>query len=289
MRDEEAIRARKHPLAVLGVWAWETGLASVGAWPAASLVRAVYGNDPRGDGPLWTPGAHALLDLLWRDAHGVSEAARALALALAIGAVAGLLPMTAMMVAMAHGDPARRRFAVNVSGALDVLPAMAALLILMTAAEALAVGAGVFLGTLAESLAHVGLGEARAQQLATAIVVPFLVFAGVMGVTHDLARAAVVRRRAGPVGALVAGAAAFRADPLSLAWSWAWRAIAAVVPVFAVGMVAERLGGRGVLALAILAILHQGVVLGRVALRASWLATGLRRLAPFHHLDASAR
>jgi len=109
-----------------------------------------------------------------------------------------------------------------------------------------------------------------------------------MGVTHDLARAAVVRRSAGGARALVAGAAAFRADPVSLGWSWAWRATASMAPVVLVGALADRLGGHGGATLVLLALLHQGVVFGRVALRASWLAVALRRLAPAH-LDASAR
>jgi hypothetical protein len=288
-RGDEEIRARKHPLAVLGVWAWETAFASIASWPAVSLIRAAYGSDPRGDAALWTPGAHALLDFLWRDMHGVSAAAWGAALVLAVGAVTGLVPMAVLMVAMSDvGRAPEGAFASNVADAVRALPAMALLLVVVTATEALVLGAGAFVGELAEGWTHASMGEALAQQLGAALAVPFLVLSIAIGIMHDLARAAVVRRAAGCAGALVAGVAALRADPVSLGWSWAWRAMASLVPMILVGAVADRLGGRGGAALVLLALLHQGVVLGRIALRASWLATGLRRLSP-PHLDASVR
>jgi hypothetical protein len=46
--------------------------------------------------------------------------------------------------------------------------------------------------------------------------------------------------------------------------------------VLAIAAVATRIGGRGGLPLFLLAILHQGVVLSRVAIHLSWLASALR-------------
>jgi hypothetical protein len=276
---KDAIRARRRPLAILGVWAWQTALASFASWPAASLVRATYGNDPRGDGVLWTPGSHALLDFLWREAHGVSAALRGAAWVLLVGAVAGVVPLAALMVAIAGaGGAPGGRSGRGIAETLRVLPAMTLLLFVMTAGQALALGAGAFAGELAEGWTLTGLGEARAQQLGLALGSPFLVLAVAIGVTHDLARAAVVRGASGGMRALVLGVAEFGAAPVSLGWSWGWRAAGALVPVIVVGAVAGRLGARGGAALVLLALLHQGVVLGRVALRASWLAAALRRV-----------
>jgi|HubBroStandDraft_6_1064221.scaffolds.fasta_scaffold42818_2 hypothetical protein len=276
---EDAIRARRRPVAILGVWAWQTALAWFASWPAASLVQAAYGSDPRGDGVLWMPGSHALLDFLWREAHGVSAALRGAAYVLLVGAVAGLVPLAALMVAMAAAGaaPGGRR-GHGIAETLRVLPAMTLLLFVMTAGQALALGAGAFAGQLAEGWTLTGLGEARAQQLGLALGVPFLVLAVAIGVTHDLARAALVRGASGGMRALALGVAEFGAAPMSLAWSWAWRAAGGLVPVIVVGAVAGRLGARGGAALLLLALLHQGVVLGRVALRASWLAAALRRM-----------
>jgi hypothetical protein len=277
--DAETIRARRHPLAILGVWAWQTVVAWFAGWPAACLVRAAYGNDPRGDAPLWLPGSDALLDFLWRDWHGVSAAARAAAVVLVTGAVAGLVPMAALMVAIAGaGEGPKVGFARGVGDALRAVPAMLLLLVTVTAAQALVVGAGALAGAVAETLTHAALGEAHAQELSAALCLPFLALAAAIGVTHDLARAAVVSRAAGGMRALVVGAKEFAAAPVSLGWSWAWRAIAALAPVIVAGAAASRLGGRGGAALLLLALLHQAAVLARVALRASWLATALRRV-----------
>jgi len=63
---------------------------------------------------------------------------------------------------------------------------------------------------------------------------------------------------------------------VSLWWSWAWRMLASVAPVLTGAAVAERLGGRGGVALVVLFALHQCVVVVHVGLRASWLAKALR-------------
>ncbi len=275
-RPHDPIRARRRPLAILGVWAWQSALAWFVSWPAASLVRATYGNDPRGDGALWTPGSHALLDFLWREGHGVSAEVRGAAAILVVGAVAGLAPLAALMIAMARTGDAPWAAGRGIAETLRALPAMTLLLVVMTTAQALALGAGVFAGELTEGWTHAGLGEAHAQELGLALGLPFLILVVAIGVTHDLARAAVVRGTRGGMRALVVGATEFGAAPISLGWAWGWRALTALVPVIVVGIVAGRLGGQGGIALAMIAILHQGVVLGRVALRASWLAAALR-------------
>jgi hypothetical protein len=230
---------------------------------------------------LWAPGSHALLDFLWRDLHGVSAVVRGAAWVLVAGALVGLVPMTALTVALADPDHVTKvGYARRMEAGWRALPAMTLLLVVATVAQASALGAGVFVGELAEGWTQTGLGEAHAQELGAALGLPFLALATAIGVTHDLACAAVVCRAIGGMRALVVAATEFFAAPVSLGWSWAWRAMASLALVVAVGKVADRLGGLGGLALLVLALLHQMVVLGRVALRASWLAAALRRLAP---------
>jgi hypothetical protein len=81
--------------------------------------------------------------------------------------------------------------------------------------------------------------------------------------------------------------ATLRREPLALTWSWAWRAAASLVPIVFGSLVAERLGGRGGLALVGLFGIHQTVVLSRVALRASWLAKAMRAVDGAHHVVGS--
>jgi hypothetical protein len=273
-----AMCARRHPWAIAGMWAWQTSFALIASWPAASLVRAAYGGDPRGDAALWDAGGHALLDLLWHDAHGVSVVGRAAALTLAFALVAGLVPLAALMVAMAYAGRDRRRAGLSrsIAAALRAFGAFVVLLLVFGVAEALVAGAGVGAARLAERATHASLGEASAQLVAAALGVLFLAGASAVGVAHDLARAAVVRFQVSGLRGALLGARAFRAAPVRMWWSWAWRAAAAAAPVAAVAAAATGMGGRGGIALVLLAALHQAVVLSRVALRASWLGRALR-------------
>jgi hypothetical protein len=272
-----SMSARRHPRAVLAVWAWESVLALLASWPAASLVRAVYGSDPRGDAPLWTPGGHALLDFVLHEEHGLRGVTTGAILVLVIGAVAGLLPMTALMTSIAYATRDRRAvgFVRSVTEGLRHFRPMLVLLVIASVAQALVVGLGAAAGSLVESWAH-GMGEARAGQLEGLVLALFLLGASAVGVAHDLARAAVVRFDVRGVRGVMLGVRTLRLSPLPLWWSWAWRGLASVAPVVAVAAVAGRLGGDGAVAFVFLLVLHQSVVLARVALRASWLAKALR-------------
>jgi hypothetical protein len=279
--DASAIHARLHPWALAGVWAWESGLALVASWPAASLVQAAYGSDPRGDAPLWDAGGHALLDFVWHERHAVSALTRAAAFSLAVSLVAGLVPLAALMTAMAYEtrDGRRAGLARSLAAGVRTFPPFAVLLVLFGVAQGLVAGAGVGAATLVEGLARVRLGEAPAQLLEASVTVPFLLGASVVGVVHDLARVAVVRSGVGGLRGAVLGARAFRSAAFALWWAWAWRAACATAMVMVGAAAASRLGGRGGVALVGLALVHQLAVFARVALRASWLGRGLRARA----------
>ena len=127
-----AVRARRHPRAIVGLWAWETVLALLVGWPAAGLAHAAWSGDPHGDAPLWAPGGHALLDWLWHDAHALSSLSHSAMLALGIGAVAGLVPATALMITLAYATRDRRATGLAraaFAGRLRVFPAMLLLLL----------------------------------------------------------------------------------------------------------------------------------------------------------------
>jgi hypothetical protein len=273
-----AICARRHPWAIAGMWAWQTGVALIAAWPAAWLVRAAYGGNPTGDAPLWADGGHALLDALWHEAHGLRETAGASVLALVLGIVAGLVPLAALMVSMTYATRERRPpgLVPSVAAGLRAFPAFAVLLLLFGLIEGLTLGAGAGAASLAEHAAHAALGEARAGQIQALVAALFLLAASAISVAHDLGRATVVRFKVTGWRAFLLGAGAFRAAPVRLWWSWAWRAGAAAAPVVAAGAAASSVGARGGLSLLLLALLHQAVVLARVALRASWLGCALR-------------
>lgn len=275
------VLARRHPWAVLGVWGWQTALAIGASWPASSLVRASYGGPPRRDAPLWDPGAHALLDFLWHNTRAVAPVISAAEIVLIVGAVVGLLPMAAAMFTMTHAPrrPAVAGFVPSISGALRAMPSLLSLLVVVSIAQAATIAIGLVVGESIEAWTHSGLGDARAQRIGVAVGLVFLGAASGLGVVHDLARAAVVRSGASWLRALAFAARIFSRAPLPIGWSWAWRALLSLAPVFAVAAVASRAGGRGGMALWVLAALHQAVAISRVALRASWLASALRSVS----------
>lgn len=273
-----AMHARRRPWAILGVWAWQAALALVASGPAAAVARSAYGTDPRGDATLWEPGGHALLDLLAHASAGVGAVSTSAIIALTAGVVGGLVPAAALLVAIAHATRERRPvgLALATRDALRAFPPLLLLLALAGCATAAAAGTGVAAFDLIAAWTHEAMGEARAQALGAAVGLAFLVPLSVLGVVHDLARAAVVRFRIAGLRALLVAAATFRRAPRALWWSWAWRALAALAPPLLVALAAGRVGGRGGATLVMLALLHQAAIVARVALRASWLAKCLR-------------
>ena len=274
----DAMRARRHPWAVVALWAWQTTLALVASWPAWSLVGATWGGDARGDAPLWDPGGRALLDTAWRDQHGLRAVLGAATLALIVGAVAGLVPTAGAMTATAFGTRERTRigFVRALVAGLRSFRGMFVLLLVVSFVQAVVVGAGWGLSSLVEAWTGGSLGEARSQQLGGLVLLLFALAASAAGVVHDLARASVVRFSVRGWRGLVLGVRAYRTAPLSLWWSWMWREGASIVPVLLAAAVAGRFGGQRGSALFFLFVLHQAVVGARVALRLSWLAKALR-------------
>jgi hypothetical protein len=277
-RPTSSVRARSRPRAVLGMWAWETALSFAGSLPAAALVRAAYGRHPDGDAPLWDPGALPLLGLLSREANGVRAATTTAALLLLFGAIAGLVPLAAMMISISSATRQGRAIGVarTIEAALRTFRSFGLVLALVGVGQCLVLAIGFLLAEGIQSWTQSSLGEALAQHLAAAVGAIALLGALGIGVVQDLARASVVRLDVRAVPAITLGARALRTAPIAVMWSWTWRAIASLAPVIAVGRLADVIGGRGGIALLALALLHQCVVVSRVALRASWLANAMR-------------
>jgi hypothetical protein len=283
-----SVLARARPRALVGMWAWESVLAVLAAWPASALVRSSYGRHPLGDAPLWDAGALPLLGLLSRETNGVREATGTAAAVLVLSVLAGLVPLAALMIAIASAMPDGRGIgaARAIAAALRAFRPFSRLLVFVGILQGLVAGAAVLFGEGVQGWAQRPLGEARAQELAIGIGGAVFLGAVALGVVHDLARAAVVRLELRAIRSFSVGWRALRWAPLAVGWSWSWRAVVSAVPVVAVGLVADRLGGRGGMALVVLAVLHQTVVITRVALRASWLAKAMRTI---DHFAASER
>ncbi len=277
-REPSVYRARAHPRAIAGVWAWQAGFALLAAWPAASLVRAVFASDPRGDAALWEPGGAALLDFLWHDTPGALAAADGALLVVLVAMATGWLPLAALMAAMARPRSARSGAARTALASLGLLPAFVRCALVVVAAQGATLGAGAFLAALVEGWTRARLGEGPAQKLEVAVALPFALGALALGVAHDLARSVIVVRGRGALAGLTEGWRLYRSAPARLSLSWAWRSIASIAAVGLAGVFAAH-AGAGAPSFLVLVVVHQGVALLRVALRASWLARAMRNAA----------
>jgi hypothetical protein len=279
----EAMRARRRPGVIVAVWIWETLAALPVSFPAYAAARSAYGEHPLQDAPLWAPGSESLMQLCFSATHARAALAASTALALAFAAALGAVPLGATLVSIAFATRDRRappwsRLLAQTARAVLSLTGVGALTLL---AQLLVLGGGVLLGVLAAA-ATSGAGEARADMLAAVIVAVSGAGALFVGVSGDLARAALVRFRVPVLAALGLAWKAIRGVPLATFLSWAWRALTALLLVGGGALAADRLGGRGGAALLFLALCHQGVILARVSLRASWLAKALRIVDRMH-------
>jgi hypothetical protein len=197
--------------------------------------------------------------------------------ALLVALVAGLVPAAAALVAICYrrADHPRAGLAESFRVASRLFPAMLVLLVIAGVLLAFLGGAGVMAAELVSGWCQAAWGEALAQEVAAVAVLPVLVAASVVGVVQDLARAAMVRFDVRAWRGLAYGVATFLRAPVALWWSWAWRGLASIAPVAAVGLVV--LHGKTWPALVLLG-LHQIVVFARVAIRASWWSVTLRAM-----------
>ena len=282
----DAMRARRRPWAIAWTWAWEAAVALLIASPASALVRAAYGHHPEGDAPLWHPGALELADLLTQTASMRSALIVETVLVLVMGALVGLLPLGALLasIAFVRRDLRAPSLRAVLGRALFAFRPMLALMAGAVSAQIVVVLVGLFVGeAMSQGLAP-RMGEARSDQLSVLVAGAIMVVAVVIGVVHDLARAAVIRYRVGAIRGAQLGWNTLRRTPASLVWSWSWRGVAALLPVAMGALVADGLGGHGGAALVALFAVHQAVIAARVAFRASWLAKALRAVDNAHRV-----
>ncbi|MBX3192934.1 MAG: hypothetical protein KF819_38470 [Labilithrix sp.] len=280
------IRARRRPGAILMVFLWELGWGFLIASAVHAWARRVWGADVEGDAALWRPGGRDLLAWLDLDDPALAVSARMLFLLLFVSAVASQLPLGALLTSLAFeredARPPRARAAMR-AGVSAFMP-LAGLLVLGALAQILVVVAGVMISSGVDHGLAEKIGDARSFVLRVVTFALFAAIACVIGVFVDLARAAVGREAGGGGDApgwttmlrgIRAAMDASRGRLSRATIAWAWRAALGVLLVGLGAIAASALGGKGGAALVALFVIHQLVVLGRVALRASWLARAL--------------
>ena len=299
-----SIHARKRPVAVAFVFFMELAWALLVATPVHAWARRVWGGHPAGDAVLFADGARDLMVWLGQSDAALPVTTRTTIVLLAVGAVVMQLPFGALVAALAFGRivetddegtvqirSLRLRSALQV-GVSSFLP-LAVLLVLGSIASLIVLLLGGLAASGLDGILTEAFGDARSFTLRAVLFGVFAAIAAVIGVVVDLARAAVVRE-AGLAAASGTASPAWnvmlrgvriavktsRAGLGRAVLGWTGRAIVGIALV-AIGYVAaDILGGSGGASLALLFVVHQAVVLGRVALRASWMARALSLVAP---------
>ena len=274
----DSIRARHHPRAVLALWAWEAALGLFLGSQVASVASAAYGRHPLGDSPLFSAGSLELMDLLRHSASARAPLISSLALSLALSHFGGLIPSAAVLAELGLATPDRRAPSARdaLSRAFAAFPASVTTSLLASAVEALVLLSGGALASAA--LGSSQLGEPAIDLRVAGVLAIFVLAAGAVGVVADVARAAVVLYGGGALDSIEKAGAACRRRPFTLLWSYAWRLAASGLPVAMGLFVTTRATREGTAAIGVILVLHQAIVLVRVALRASWMARSLRAL-----------
>jgi len=284
--SNNSMRARHRPRTVVALWLWESLLALGLAWPIASVVSGAYGRHPRGDAVLWDRGGFALVDLALRSTSALRALGASAAIVVLIAAIGGLFPASAALTSIAYTTRERTppRLRDLVGRATRASRSFALLLLMTTILQALLLGAGYWFGSVATYYVTPRAGVVRGEEVGWIVIALFGVLALVCGVTQDLARAAVVRFRVEGVHGFALGMNVVRRGAVAVVWSWAWRGGVGAALLVVGSVVAERFGGQGGGALVALAVVHQSIVVARVALRASWLAKALRAVDNAHRV-----
>jgi hypothetical protein len=150
---------------------------------------------------------------------------------------------------------------------------------------ALACAVPLTIGSLLETKLTAALGDRNSDIAELGFRAVALAVAGVVGVVHDLARAALVSRDAPALGAWRIGAQTLRAWPAEALGGWALRGLSALLLVTVVARTTTYIGLETGTRFAAVLVLHQGVVFALVFLRADWLALANRLVGSDYRRD----
>lgn len=279
------VRARQRPIAIVLVYIWELAWALVVAAPIHGWAKRSWGAHPDGDAVLFKAGARELSAWFAGGDEAGSVVVRVTLLLLLVGAIAGQIPLGALVASLIRRIRATQALAVGVRAWMP----LCGVLVLATFVELLILGGGMFAASAIDHALRDRWGDARAFGIRLAVFAFFVVLASLIGIIADLARVAVARDVAeqDPDAEPRTTLTVLRAG-LAVAFStmrrrfgtafmgWTWRTIVGVMLVGLAWAIGSLVGGRGGIVLFLLFLLHQGIVFARTALRASWLAHALR-------------
>ncbi|AKV03071.1 hypothetical protein AKJ09_09734 [Labilithrix luteola] len=287
------VRARRRPLAIALVYAWQLAWGFVLATPAHAWANRSWGAHPDGDAVLFRPGGYNLVSWFLGADAALAVVTRTTLVLFVVGVLLSQIPLGALLASLATGRGSvgiAPRPASALRASIASFFPLLVVLVLTSIVQLAIVAAGAWVGSSVSRAFLPSLGETPAFGVNMVVLALFVLGACIIGVLGDVARAAVVhdvvtndddeRRAFSRVkNALVMTRLVSRNALTATSLAWGWRAAIGVALVVAGSGAANILGGQGGGALTALTLIHQAVVLGRTALRASWLARATRLVA----------
>lgn len=272
--DPGEIRAARRPGVIAFTYVLRAAFGLVLAWPACELFARAAMAHPREDSILFDPGGLYLVEAFRLGRGALAGAVRGMSLTAAMIFAFGLLPLGALLYALGRGGAIRA--ADLAAAAVRFFGRFAVLLVVATLGMAFAAALSFALGGAIRSTFAPGLSDPAGDALVAGAWLVGSVLVAVIGVVHDLARAAVTQRDLAVMDAVLLATRAAAARPAAAFFGWAWRAATGSVLVALAAFAAASVGNDRFAALGGTIFVHQAAVLGIVALRASWLACAIR-------------
>jgi hypothetical protein len=259
---------------VVSVYLLHLALALAVAWPVARLAADGATAHPRGDQVLFEPGATYLVEAFRLQRASLGDVAEGSVLAILMASYLGLLPLAALLHALAHTG--KVTFASLVGSAGRFFAPFSLLLGLALLATALFGFVPLAIGGLLDEKIKNLLSDRNQDIARAAFRVIALLAACLVAVVHDLARAATVSCEIPALPAALLAARVFRASPWRAIGAWGIRCLAGILLVVGAAYLTYRSGIGTGWRFAFVILLHQGIAFSLVLLRSRWLAAALR-------------
>lgn len=276
--SEISVRGRARAIAL--VWLFRGVVAFAVSYPVARILAAEATAFPLGDAVLFETGGFHLLEVLRTGRQEIAASMQAAAVLGILAALAGLIPLAALMVALNY-RPSSRKIVPWIARTLACLPRFTLLSGIIVLSQAIGLCIVALASVKISDALTATLSDQAADWIAAAALVIGTLGVAFLGIVEDLARASVVRCRRRALEAMKDAASLVVRLPLRVLAAWSLPAaisvgIIVVVAALVGALHVERDGAWRTFAVF---LLHQGAVLALVVSRAVWLARALRFVA----------
>ncbi|AUX41349.1 hypothetical protein SOCE26_027590 [Sorangium cellulosum] len=264
----------ERPGAVAAYFGYRALASLLLATPLSVLAAQVAGGYPGGDVVLFAPGGLMLVEVQRLAAVAAAALAAQLGVGALLAAALGLIPLAALLVALAREGP----LSAHEVGA-RVARALGPLALLWGVALAAEVAAAALVLMPGMSVCAQLAVAPRTRDLAAAgVAAAALVPVAAIGLIHDVARVAAVGEQRGFYDAVARALAALQGAPLAAAWAYSWRGALTLAAFSGAAWGIHAAGAASGPRVAAAFGAHLAALAVAAVLRASWLAAALRLL-----------